>query len=118
MPFCRNCGTEVEENDRFCPACGADQGTPDPIYTQYTQILGVRRPWLLIWSILNMLFLVLPAGIVALVYTLRAEEAVTLAEEKRKIAVAKRINIVSSAAMAVLVILYFVLSVQLPLFLS
>lgn len=26
MPFCSKCGKEIEENQNFCPSCGASQG--------------------------------------------------------------------------------------------
>lgn len=25
MPFCRQCGREIQQDARFCPYCGADQ---------------------------------------------------------------------------------------------
>jgi hypothetical protein len=33
MPFCRNCGKEITEADKFCPFCGApskEQAVPSP----------------------------------------------------------------------------------------
>lgn len=116
MPFCRNCGTEVKENDLFCHACGASQGVTDPHYTDETPAVGKRRAWLFIYSVLNLLFLLLPLGIIALIYTLRAEKAETLAEERRRAKIALRINIISTAAIAFVVILYLLFTVHLPLY--
>ena len=28
MPFCRNCGKEIDKTNQFCPYCGADTAAP------------------------------------------------------------------------------------------
>lgn len=35
MAFCNNCGTQIDDDTRFCPSCGADQ-TPQAQQTQET----------------------------------------------------------------------------------
>ncbi|OLS22652.1 MAG: hypothetical protein HeimC3_29260 [Candidatus Heimdallarchaeota archaeon LC_3] len=39
MAFCPNCGTELNETEKFCSNCGAPQGSqqPPPTYQQYPQ---------------------------------------------------------------------------------
>ena len=44
MPFCRNCGTQVEDNSRFCPSCGAQQeGAPGASAPQSDFAAQVQR---------------------------------------------------------------------------
>ncbi|MBP2659368.1 MAG: hypothetical protein H6Q69_2400 [Firmicutes bacterium] len=30
---CNKCSAKIEDNTRFCPCCGANQGKPEPIFT-------------------------------------------------------------------------------------
>ncbi len=31
--YCKNCGTQVEQNDKFCPACGSAQDVAEAVVT-------------------------------------------------------------------------------------
>ena len=83
--YCPQCGTEAEENARFCAKCGRDlsgsteqprtaaktreAGPYDPNYQ------GEERPHVpnyLVWAILSTVCCCPPTGIVSIVYAVRA----------------------------------------------
>src|SRR5947209_16420548 len=51
--YCRNCGQQVPEDAKYCPSCGADQGTAGN--------RGIATPWIVL-----ALLLFPPLGIVLL----------------------------------------------------
>ena len=52
--YCPQCGTEAEENARFCAKCGREVRAYVPDH--------------LAWAILSMIFCCIPTGIVSIVY--------------------------------------------------
>ncbi len=84
MAFCKNCGTELEENVSFCKNCGSAQTEAAVAKTKSVQSINV--PYL-VWSIINILFLSTLFGIIALVFTiLAAGKPYDEAMEKLKLA--------------------------------
>jgi uncharacterized membrane protein YvbJ len=124
MPFCRNCGHELDENTKFCPECGTNQeiskdnakaenftvdtssifGDTEPVIPPASGKLNVG---LLVWSILNIVFCCLPLAIVSLVFTTTAKDAANAQEEAKKLKVARTCNIINTAVMGGLFLLIF-----------
>ena len=103
MPFCRNCGVPVREEDRFCYSCGHaqhiehEEATPSSPSEHTEEEINesastpqeeadVKAPekstksmrrynGLFVVSLLHLIFLFLPTGLLALYYTFRAEKA-------------------------------------------
>lgn len=124
MPFCRNCGHELDENTKFCPECGTNQEiskdnakaenfTVDTssIFDDAEPVIppasGKLNVGLLVWSILNIVFCCLPLAIVSLVFTTTAKDAANAQEEAKKLKVARTCNIINTAVMGGLFLLIF-----------
>lgn len=128
MAFCKHCGNKLNDDDRFCPNCGATaanerngsfgnnygnvnsgQNTPygaDPLnYSTPDAPSGRINTGLFVWSIINILFCCMPLGIWALVMTVIARDANSAEEERKKLRTARIVNIVS----AILYIIYAIL---------
>ena len=128
MPFCRNCGQKLDENTKFCPECGANQevGKDDAKVEDFTvdtsaifdnaepavaPASGKLNVGLLVWSILNIVFCCLPLAIVSLVFTTSAKDAPNAQEEEKKLKVARTCNIINTAVVGGLFLLYFLFAV-------
>jgi len=118
MPFCRNCGREVKDTDKYCSACGSAQtSTANTAATVGAPTnaapSGNLRVGHLIWSILNMVLfggvLGLPLGIVALIMTVLAKDAPSAADEEKKLKTAKICNLIATIGGAVFYLFYIVL---------
>lgn len=116
MPFCKNCGTQLEENVKFCPECGTAQGTgestPTPPITEIPvpqKASGVLNVGQLVWAILNLLFCCMPLGIVSLIMAVTAKDAVSPEEEQKKLKTAKTCNLIATIGGAVFYLLYIAL---------
>ena len=123
MPFCRNCGHEIEEDVKFCPECGTNQeikkaAEPVEDFTVDTSPVFPEEPiippasgklnvGMLVWSILNIVFCCLPLAIVSLVFTTNAKDAPNAQEEEKKLKVARICNIVNTSVVGGLAVLYF-----------
>ena len=44
--YCSNCGTKLNENGRFCPVCGTDNGRPDPAVQAVPYVVPPQIPTL------------------------------------------------------------------------
>ena len=116
MAFCKYCGNELPEDAKFCTSCGASQsdGTQKQARTENTYVPVQMPPsrtikaGYLVWSILNILFCCLPFGIVGLVMTVIARDAVTAEEEMQKLKKAKGWNLAATITGAVAVVLYII----------
>ncbi|HPE96039.1 MAG TPA: hypothetical protein PLT66_08250 [Bacillota bacterium] len=99
MKFCGNCKKEMADDAIFCASCGASCssafGTPS----------GTTNTTMLVWAIINIIFCSKIFGIIAMVYTLLAQNATTRAEELDKLKNAKTWNIVATAAAAFAIVL-------------
>ncbi len=115
MPFCKNCGHEVNETDKLCPACGsAQEGAAESFANTVTyadspameRASGQLNTGHLIWSILNIIFCCMPLAIASLIMTLLAKDAPTAAEEKKKLKTAKICNLIATIGGAVFYLCY------------
>ncbi len=125
MPFCRNCGYEVKDTDKHCPACGSAQesaqesaqaaeGTAAETVTPIDipvvkKASGLLNTGYLIWSILNILFCCMPLAIAALIMTVLAKDAPSAADEEKKLKTAKICNLIATIGGAVFYLFYIVL---------
>ena len=122
MPFCRNCGYELKDTDKHCPACGSEQenvqdATADSFAETVTPIdipvvkkaSGVLNVGYLIWSILNILFCCMPLAVASLIMTVLAKDAPSAADEEKKLKTAKICNLIATIGGAVFYIFYVVL---------
>jgi hypothetical protein len=74
--FCKQCGKQVSEVDRFCPNCGATTQlglSPTPAPVPYASRQTYQQnfstpPNYLVQAILTTIFCCMPFGIVAIVY--------------------------------------------------
>ena len=110
MAYCSNCGSKLEENAKFCLACGtkADNAveTAEPVeaeipapvetITEAPKASGNLNVGMLVWSIINMVICCAPLAIPALIMTILAKTASSAAEEVKKIKTAKTLNIIST----------------------
>lgn len=131
MPFCRNCGHELDENTKFCPECGTNQEIKkedakvedftvdtsaifDNAEPAVAPASGKLNVGLLVWSILNIVFCCLPLAIVSLVFTTNAKDAPSAEAEEKKLKVARTCNIINTAVVGGLYLLYilFVMFVE------
>ena len=127
MAFCTNCGTQLDENSKFCPTCGAEQANaqPVPAETDYNFNQTFDEPVVpevpkasgnlnilhLVWAIINILACCMPLGVAALILTVLAKDAPTAEEEAKKIKTARLCNIIGTVSAVVLFIVYIVLIV-------
>lgn len=117
MPFCRNCGKQLEENVKFCPECGSAQenaseaeAAPTPPVTEIPtppKASGILNVGQLIWSILNLIFCCMPLAIVSLIMTVTAKDAPSAEEETKKLKTAKTCNLIATIGSAVFFVIYF-----------
>jgi len=108
MAFCSNCGKQLEENAKFCPACGAKTETSGetaeiPVEQASAtetpapaKASGKLDPQMLIYSIINTVMLCLPLGIASLILTILAKDAPSAEEEAKKLKTAKTCNIIGT----------------------
>jgi ABC-type Fe3+ transport system permease subunit len=75
---CKNCGTELRENDCFCPSCGeycnVSENAPKTIHREGTPVY--QEPNATLWIIIGVLsavFCCLIGGIATTVYAARAD---------------------------------------------
>ena len=120
MAFCKNCGTELYEGQKFCGNCGtptdekyekrknntsSEQGTyydeapktepiNDEIFDAPVQT-GKLSTGQLVFSIINIVFCVKTLGIIALVMTLIAAEISDSIRAAKYLKTAKILNIIS-----------------------
>ena len=122
MPFCRNCGYEVKDTDKHCPACGSAQENVEETVQEgaaenvtpidipvVKKASGLLNTGYLIWSILNLLFCCMPLAIVSLIMTVLAKDAPSAAEEEKKLKTAKVCNLIATIGGAVFYLFYIVL---------
>ncbi len=125
MATCPNCHANIPDGVAACPQCGAAMpavpGQPAaPVYQQP----GYQQPYaptlkrqlntgMLVWSIIN-LFLCTIMGIIGLVYTVTAQDAVSDEEEQQKLKTAKTLNLIGSIVAAVSIVISIVVAVVLP----
>ena len=94
MPYCRNCGAELEETAQYCSRCGTkvNDGAKDSSAEQEEKAgLNVG---LLVWSIINV-FLLTVLGVIALVFTVIASDK-SGEEAKNNIKIARILNILAT----------------------
>lgn len=112
MPFCRNCGASVHEDDNFCVACGYRQHAAQSIVT-VTETEDTTRPKkrrynkLFVCTLLHLVFLCIPTGLIALFYAFRAENAKDMQESLKARHTAWMIITISSACVLALFIFGF-----------
>ena len=120
MAFCRNCGTELGEEQKFCVNCGAavepeikQEDQPAPEAPEAPKKMGLNIK-MLVWSIVNTVLCCQILGIIALVFTILAGENADLETAKKYLKTAKVLNIVGIACILVyilLLIVYFVVMI-------
>ena len=97
--FCRNCGSNNDENAKYCISCG------EPMVEQVTGTIVPQKRELcvgqLIWSIISLIFLFMPLGIASLILTISAQDAKTDEEEASALKKAKTCNVVATVLAAV-----------------
>lgn len=124
MPYCRNCGTKLEEEVNFCPECGAAQkpATTEKEAAPEIPVVPIAETpeeptssgklsiGLIVWSVINIVFCCLPFAIPSLIMTVMAKDAFTAEEEAKKLRSAKICNLIGTICFVILYILYFVFS--------
>ena len=73
--YCKKCGAQIEDIDKFCPNCGNTMGTTN---TEQTTKVSETKPQYapenyLIWAILSTLFCCWPVGIVSIVHATKVD---------------------------------------------
>jgi len=130
MAYCSNCGYQLEENAKFCPACGTKTETsaetlaeeapvteiPTPVESTIetpapAKASGVLNMPMLIWAIINLIACCMPLGIAGLVLTIMAKDAPSETEEAKKLKTAKTCNIIGSIGGVIYILICFVLGV-------
>ena len=120
MPFCPNCGNNVDNGAKFCPSCGAPQApqnttsaAPEINYydAQPSGSSGQLNTVQLVWSIINLVMCCTPMGIAGIILTILAKDAHSAEEEAKKLKIAKICNIVGTVGFVVLMIVYVALMV-------
>ena len=129
MAYCSNCGSKLEENAKFCLACGTptaqtenstvntapvEDATIPPIEETVpapAKASGVLNMPMLIWAIINLIACCMPLGIAGLVLTIMAKDAPSETEEAKKLKTAKTCNIIGSIGGVIYILICFVLGV-------
>ena len=97
--FCRQCGTNNDENAKYCVSCG------EPMVEQVTGTIVSQKRELcvgqLIWSIISLVFLFMPLGIASLILTITAQDAKTDEDEANALKKAKTCNIIATVLASV-----------------
>ena len=120
MAYCSNCGSKLEENAKFCLACGTpteqtensttintapvEEATPAP-----AKASGVLNMGMLIWALINLFSFCVPLGIASLVLTILAKDAPSAEEEAKKIKTAKTCNLIGTIGGVIFIICYIVI---------
>ena len=114
MKFCTHCGAQLNENQVICVKCGCmvQSGAPATPQAPKKRSLNVG---MLVFSILNLLLCCQPLGIVATLFTALATDAKTDEDERKKLRIAKILNIIGIVGAVVVWIFYFVFVVVLEL---
>lgn len=74
--YCKNCGTEIDDNARFCVHCGCDQTAPAPPQSrQPAGFPGQRPSSYLVLSIITTVLCCVPFGVVGIVYATKVDPA-------------------------------------------
>ncbi len=111
MAFCRKCGSELTEGQLFCTKCGEPVEVMNNNNTSEPAPAPVEKAKLnvgmLVWSIINMLCCGTVVGIVALVFTIMADNQ-PIEKANGYLKVAKILNIVATALAAVIVVIYII----------
>lgn len=128
MNKCKFCGAELADGTAFCSTCGAKTDTI-PTYDAKTEQASkgaaynaTRIPTrdinigMLVWSVINIIFgscVCLPfiLGVISIVFTVLAKDALTDEKSAQYIKLAKIINIVTSVLIAVALIVMVVLAI-------
>ncbi len=120
MAYCSNCGSKLEENAKFCLACGApveQTNTDTNTNTLHTapventtpapaKASGVLNMVQLVWSLINLLLCCTPLGIASLIMAILAKDAPSAEEEAKKLKTAKICNLIGTIVGAVIIIVY------------
>lgn len=102
--FCKECGSAIDENTKFCPDCGVNRVLPK---TAENIDSG------LVLAIITTVLCCIPFGIVAIVYAAKVNDLVTrgrIAEAREAAAQSQKwsiIGIVSSLILIVLKVVFF-----------
>lgn len=136
MAFCKNCGTELYEGQKFCGNCGtptdekyekrennasSEQGTyydeapktepiNDEVFDAPVQT-GKLSTGQLVFSIINIVFCIKTLGIIALVMTLISAEISDRIRAAKYLKIAKILNIISvcAGAFAIVAVVAYVI---------
>ena len=137
MAFCRNCGTKLEEGEKFCPSCGTQReeaaqnaqnaqsaqsadaaAEPQIVINNGNQNENYNAAMMgasgkldtpsLVWSIINLLVCCQPLGIASLILTILAKDAPSAAEEEKKLKTAKTCNLIGTIGAAVFYFCYII----------
>lgn len=96
--YCKKCGAQIEDNTNYCSVCG-EFLAEKPVTSSQKREINLAQ---LVWSIISLVCLCLPLGIVSLVSVLSAQDAKTDEEEARHLKRAKTCNIVATVLVVVL----------------
>ena len=115
MAFCTNCGKQLDENAKFCLACGTPTAQTENSTTTNTapvedatiapveeavpapaKASGVLNMGMLVWAIINLISCCTPLGIAGLILTILAKDAPSAEEEAKKIKTAKTCNLIGT----------------------
>lgn len=89
----------------FCPNCGARSSAGNKVGDMPSRQTDTA---MLVWAIINIIFCSRIFGIIAIVYTLLAQDAATRTEELEKLRIAKIWNIVATSVLFISVIIILV----------
>lgn len=125
MAFCSNCGKQLDENAKFCLACGTpteqienptentapvEEEAPAP-----AKASGVLNMGMLVWAIINLISCCTPLGIAGLILTILAKDAPSAEEEAKKIKTAKTCNLIGTIGGAVYIVVCVIIGVVIAL---
>lgn len=107
--YCKTCGAKNDENASYCVNCGSCltvEGNPSSNhFPAQKRKINVAQ---LVWSIISMVCLCLPLGVVSLIFVIMAQDAKTDEEERNHIKVARTCNLIASIlGVAIYVLCFF-----------
>lgn len=116
MAFCSNCGTQIEDNAKFCPFCGTQAGQAENSAANTFQFeepkparsSGILNTKMLVWAIINLVACCTPLGIASLILTILAKDAPSAEDEAKKLKTAKTCNLIGTIGGVVYVLVCFV----------
>lgn len=123
MAFCKNCGAELAEDQKFCANCGAvveeapaaepvaepiAEPVAEPVILDEAPKKAGLNVGMLVWSIIGIVCCCTPLSVAALIFTILAANN-TPEDAASKISKAKLFNILSVVLGAVCFIFYFVI---------